>query len=299
MKNIGIKYIERNTGKLIEEQIPGENYLKFLYYNPLGKLSLNLLVKRKMLTQIYGKKMNSSSSKEKIAPFVKNYNINLEEAEKNMEDFLSFNDFFYRKLKRGARKIDYNSDVLVSPADGKILGFENIDKLDQYFVKGDTFSLEEFFQDKELAKRYEGGTFLIIRLAPVDYHRFHFPTNGKINKSKLINGSYFSVSTLAVKENIKIFLENKREFSILESENFGAVAMFEVGASMVGGIKQTYEADTHVSKGDEKGYFYFGGSTCILIFQKDKMKIDEDILRNTQNSLETKIYMGEKIGTKW
>ena len=294
-----INYIERSTGELLEEKIPGEKYLKFLYYNPLGKLSLNLLVKRKFLSEFYGRKMDSPNSKDKIASFVENYNINMNESEKNIEDFISFNDFFYRKLKTGSRKIDYNSNVLASPSDGKILAFENINQLDEYFVKGDIFSLKEFFQNDELAKIYEGGTFLIIRLAPVDYHRFHFPVGGTISESKLIDGRYFSVSTLAVKENIKIFLENKREYSILETEEFGKIALFEIGASMVGGIKQSYKANTFVDKGDEKGYFYFGGSTCILVFEKDKIKIDEDILKNTSNSLETKIYMGEKIGEKW
>ena len=294
-----INYIERSTGELLEEKIPGEKYLKFLYYNPLGKLSLNLLVKRKFLSEFYGRKMDSPNSKDKIASFVENYNINMNESEKNIEDFISFNDFFYRKLKTGSRKIDYNSNVLASPSDGKILAFENINQLDEYFVKGDIFSLKEFFQNDELAKIYEGGTFLIIRLAPVDYHRFHFPAGGTISESKLIGGRYFSVSTLAVKENIKIFLENKREYSILETEEFGKIALFEIGASMVGGIKQSYKANTFVDKGDEKGYFYFGGSTCILVFEKDKIKIDEDILKNTSNSLETKIYMGEKIGEKW
>jgi len=294
-----INYIERSTGELLEEKIPGEKYLKFLYYNPLGKLSLNLLVKRKFLSEFYGRKMDSPNSKDKIASFVENYNINMNESEKNIEDFISFNDFFYRKLKTGSRKIDYNSNVLASPSDGKILAFENINQLDEYFVKGDIFSLKEFFQNDELAKIYEGGTFLIIRLAPVDYHRFHFPAGGTISESKLIDGRYFSVSTLAVKENIKIFLENKREYSILETEEFGKIALFEIGASMVGGIKQSYKPNTFVDKGDEKGYFYFGGSTCILVFEKDKIKIDEDILKNTSNSLETKIYMGEKIGEKW
>ncbi|MGF6905887.1 phosphatidylserine decarboxylase [Fusobacterium sp. PH5-44] len=291
-----INYIKRGTEEILEEKIPGENYLRFLYYNPLGKLSLNLLVKRKFLSNFYGKRMDNPSSKNKIEAFVKKYNINMEEFEKSVEDFTSFNDFFYRKLKNGARKIDYDHDVFVSHADGKILAFENIDKMEEYFVKGNVFTLEKFFNDRELSEKYQGGTLLIIRLAPVDYHRFHFPTNGTIGKSNLINGDYYSVSTLAVKENIRIFLENKREYSILKSDKFGDVAMFEVGASMVGGIKQTYMPDTYVKKGDEKGYFYFGGSTCILLLEKGKIKIDADLLENTRKSLETTIYMGEKIG---
>lgn len=296
MKFSKIKYIERKTGEILTEKVPGEKYLKFLYYNPLGELPLNLVVKKKFLTEFYGKKMSLSESCKKILPFIEEAEINISEAKKKVEEFISFNDFFYRELKTGARKIDYSEDVLVSPADGKILAYENIKDKDRFFVKGDKFSLEEFFRDKNLAKKYEDGVFVIIRLAPVDYHRFHFPTDGNISESKLIDGWYYSVSTHAVKQNFRIFCENKREYSILKTEKFGDIAIFEVGATMVGGITQTYKANSFVTKGEEKGYFYFGGSTCILVFEKGKIKIDSDLLENTQKGIETKVYMGERIG---
>lgn len=291
-----IKYIERKTGEIKIEKVPGEKYLKFLYYNPLGELPLNLVVKKKFLTDYYGKQMDKKESTKKIPSFIKEADINIEEAKKTIDQFTSFNDFFYRELKDGARSIDFDENVLTSPADGKILVFENLEKEKELFIKGDKFTLEEFFQDSELAKKYEGGVFLIVRLAPIDYHRFHFPCDGKIGASKLINGDYFSVSTHAIKKNFRIFCENKREFSILQTKNFGDIAMFEVGATMVGGIKQSYTPDSFVKKGEEKGYFYFGGSTCILVFEKDKIKIDKDLIENTKNGIETKVYMGEKIG---
>lgn len=291
-----IKYIERKTGEIKIEKVPGEKYLKFLYYNPLGELPLNLVVKKKFLTDYYGKQMDKKESTKKIPSFIKEADINIEEAKKTIDQFTSFNDFFYRELKDGARSIDFDENVLTSPADGKILVFENLEKEKELFIKGDKFTLEEFFQDSELAKKYEGGVFLIVRLAPIDYHRFHFPCDGKIGASKLINGDYFSVSTHAIKKNFRIFCENKREFSILQTKNFGDITMFEVGATMVGGIKQSYTPDSFVKKGEEKGYFYFGGSTCILVFEKDKIKIDKDLIENTKNGIETKVYMGEKIG---
>lgn len=137
---------------------------------------------------------------------------------------------------------------------------------------------------------------MIIRLAPIDYHRFHFPVDGEISESKLIDGVYYSVSTHAIKKNFRILCENKREYSILKTEKFGDIAMFEVGATMVGGIKQSYKSNSYVKKGEEKGYFYFGGSTCVLVFERGKVKIDEDLLENTKKGIETKVYMGEKIG---
>lgn len=291
-----IKYIERKTGETKIEKVPGEKYLKFLYYNPLGELPLNLVVKKKFLTEFYGKKMDKPESTKKIPSFIKEADININEAKKRVEDFTSFNDFFYRELKEGARTIDFSENVLTSPADGKILVFENLDKEKEFFIKGDKFTLKEFFSDESLATKYKDGIFMIIRLAPVDYHRFHFPADGEIGKSTLINGLYYSVSTHAVKKNFRILCENKREYSILKTKNFGDIAMFEVGATMVGGIKQSYTPNTFVKKGQEKGYFYFGGSTCVLVFEKDKIKIDRDLIENTKKGIETKVYMGEKIG---
>ena len=291
-----IKYIERKTGETKIEKVPGEKYLKFLYYNPLGELPLNLVVKKKFLTEFYSKKMDKPESTKKIPSFIKEADININEAKKRVEDFTSFNDFFYRELKEGARTINFSENVLTSPADGKILVFENLDKEKEFFIKGDKFTLKEFFSNESLATKYKDGIFMIIRLAPVDYHRFHFPADGKIGKSTLIDGLYYSVSTHAVKKNFRILCENKREYSILKTKNFGDIAMFEVGATMVGGIKQSYTPNTFVKKGQEKGYFYFGGSTCVLVFEKDKIKIDRDLIENTKKGIETKVYMGEKIG---
>lgn len=295
MKFEKIKYIERKTGEIKEEKVMGEGALKFLYYNPFGSLLLNSIVKRKFISEFYGKKMNKPESKERIANFVKEMNIDMNDYARKIDEYKNFNDFFFRELKQGARIINQNKNVLVSPADGKILAYEDLKEKDKFFVKGSEFTLEEFFADKELAKKYEGGTFVIVRLAPADYHRFHFPADGKISETKKIDGYYYSVSTHAIKKNFRIFCENKREYAILSTEKFGDVAMVDVGATMVGSIVQTYKANSFVKKGDEKGYFLFGGSTCILVFEKDKIQIDEDIIKNTKNRIETRIYMGEQI----
>ena len=297
MKFEKINYKDRKNGEIKQEKVPGENYLKFLYYNPLGKLTLESLVKRKFLSSLYGRIMDKKKSCEKIQTFVKNNNINMEESVKNIEDFQSFNDFFVRKLREGARIVSETKDDLSSPADGKILAYENIEKKDQFFLKGSKFSLGGFLRDDKLAQKFRGGTFIIVRLAPSDYHRFHFPASGNISDSKKIEGYYYSVSTHAIKKNFMIFCENKREYSILDTKEFGQILLSEIGATMVGGIKQTYTPDTLVKKGDEKGYFYFGGSTCIMLFEKGKVKIDKDIVENTLQGLETKVYMGEKIGS--
>lgn len=294
-----IEYINRETDKIEIEKVPGENFLKFLYYNPFGKLSLEAVVKRKFLSRWYGKKMDSPKSCEIIENFARENGIDLNEAEKNLNEFTSFNDFFIRKLKEGARKIDFEESTLVSPADGKVLVIENIHDSSKFFLKGEEFTLGDFFKNEVLAEKYLGGIMVIVRLAPADYHRFHFPADGKISMSRKIEGYYYSVSPHAIRQNFRIFCENKREYSILSTEKFGDICIAEIGATMVGGIKQTYEPDTFVKKGDEKGYFYFGGSTVIMFLEKDRVEIDRDILENSINGIETKVFMGEGIGKKF
>lgn len=294
-----IEYLNRSTDKIETEKVPGEKFLKFLYYNPLGTLSLEAIVKRKFLSKWYGKKMDSPKSCDMIENFAKENGIDLSEARKSLNEFTSFNDFFIRELKEGARKVDYDEDTLVSPADGKILVIENLHDSSKFFLKGEEFTLNEFFKDEKLAEKYQGGIMVIIRLAPVDYHRFHFPTDGKISESKEIEGYYYSVSPHAIRKNFRIFCENKREYSILSTEKYGDICISEIGATMVGGIKQTYKPNTLVKKGEEKGYFYFGGSTVIMFLEKDRVEIDRDILENSIDGIETKVLMGEGIGKKF
>ena len=293
MKLNKIKYIDRKTNKILIENVPGEGFLKFLYHNPFGKLPLELLVKRKCLSSFYGKMMDKKNSVDKIYDFVKNNHINMNESAKKIEDFISFNDFFYRKLKPNTRKIE---DGVASPADGKIIGFEYIDDWDNFFVKGTEFSLDKYLNNQKLLEKYKDGSMVVVRLAPADYHRYHFPLSGKIGIRNKIDGYYYSVSPYAIKDNFGVFCENKRELTILETCDYGDVIISEIGATMVGGIEQTYVPNTMVQKGEEKGFFKFGGSSVLLLFEKGKIKIDLDILSNTKNGYETKVCMGEKIG---
>jgi len=289
-----IQFIDRKTGKLIIEHPPGENFLKFLYHHPFGKLSLELLVKRKVLTSYYGSLMNKSGSKKRIKPFVEQYNIDMSEAQKHVDEFTSFNDFFYRKLKLEARPIE---NGFVSPADGKLLAFDKIDYVNEFFVKGNRFSLSNFLNDKSLVEKYQEGSMLIVRLAPNDYHRFHFPYAGKAMPAKQIAGYFYSVSPYAVLENFtKVFCGNKRELVTLQTKDKGDVLICPVGATMVGSIIETYASNTEINKGDEMGYFAFGGSSIVVLLEKDALKVDKDILENTINRVETAVIFGEQIG---
>jgi phosphatidylserine decarboxylase len=137
-----------------------------------------------------------------------------------------------------------------------------------------------------------------LRLCPTDYHRFHFIDSGIPKENHCIKGHYYSVNPIALKSIPKLFCENKREWSLFKSDNFKDVLHIEVGATCVGSIFQTYSPDTKVNKGDEKGYFKFGGSTTILFFEKDSVKIDSDILDQSKFGFECKVLFGENIGTK-
>ena len=294
-----IMYIERKTGELKEEKVPGRVFLQWIYGNRLGKLTLWALVKRKWVSKCYGKIQDRPFSRRKIQEFVSNQGIDMTEAEReNPEDYHSFNDFFCRKLKAKARPVAPEEKTLASPADGKLLAYENIDREEVVQIKGLHYSLGELIGDKTLAKAYQGGSKIIIRLAPADYHRFHFPDNGVVGSTKKIKGSYSSVNPMALEKIIRLYVQNKRDITDFMSENFGEILYIEIGATCVGTIVQSVEEHQRVEKGEEKGYFAFGGSTVILFFKEGKVKIHEDLLENTKKGLETMVYMGEGIGEK-
>ena len=287
-----IQYYERESGQIKTEKVAGEKWLVWLYNNPVGEATLWALAKRKLVSSIYGKMMDRTSSAKKIHPFIEDFDIDMSVAQEN--EFKNFNDFFTRKLKDDARPVDICTNILVSPADGKILAYADISNSD-FIIKGKRFDVSSFLDNPDLAQKYLDGALLIIRLAPVDYHRFHFPVSGNLTPGKKIEGDYYSVNPFALRKKAEIFCLNKREYTIISNPLFGDVIMAEVGATMVGSIKQTYKG-SFVNKGEEKGYFKFGGSTVVLLFEKNKIHIDEDLLINTAKGFETTVKMGERIG---
>jgi len=292
MKNI--HFIARKTGRTVPENPPGEAMLKFLYSNPFGKLPLEALVRRKMLSNFYGKLMDRPSSRKRIAPFVQRFRIDMTEAVVPQGGFRSFSEFFFRKLRPEARPI---GEGFVSPADGKLLAFEDVGELCSFFVKGERFTLPDFLRDPALAEAYKGGSMVIVRLAPNDYHRYHFPYAGRASAPTRIEGRYYSVSPYALaKDFAKVFCQNKREFTRLETADKGTLLVCPVGATMVGSIISTYPEGQQVEKGQEMGYFAFGGSTLVVLLPPGAVRLDPDLLENTRQRRETFVRMGERIG---
>jgi len=255
----------------------------------------------KQQTANKGKVDDSPESVKEIPDFIKTYNIKLDElAEPDPSKYKTFNEFFYRKLKDGARTVDSKDDqsVLVSPADCRLTTFASVSDATKFWIKGKNFNLKNLLKDDGLANDFDGGSLAIFRLAPQDYHRFHAPSDCKVESIKEIPGEYYTVNPLAVKENLDVLTDNKRVVTIMSTPAFGKMAFVSVGALMVASINFTGAGKfgAEMKKGDDAGYFAFGGSTVILVFQKDKMKWDDDLLKTSNNSLETLVRMGEHVG---
>ena len=288
-----ITFYHRAHQRLETEQVYGEGFLRFVYEHPLGALPLHALVKRVLFSQWYGRRMDAPASRAKVQPFITQYGTDVSELADAPESFATFNDFFYRKLKPGARPIVTGADEIAFPADGRHLVLPDIAACGDFFIKGTRFDLRALLRDDALAERFARGGMLISRLCPVDYHRFHFPFGGVPGQARAVNGPLYSVSPIALRKRPSILWENKREITLLRTPSIGDVLLLEVGATCVGSIVQTYTPDAAVTKGDEKGYFRFGGSCFITIFEPGRVRFADDLVEHSAAGREVYAKMGE------
>ena len=291
-----IRYFNRRTGQIETEEVYGEGFLRWTYGSPLGRLALHALAKRSLFSRWYGWRMNRAVSRKKIRPFIETFAVDTGEFADAPESFRNFNEFFYRKLKPEARPICAKPDAAVFPADGRHLGFQDVSRMDGIFVKGQVFELAALLQSAELAARFREGSMILSRLCPVDYHRFHFPVAGVPEQPVLINGPLYSVNPVALRRNIHIFSENKRALCRIESPEFGTVLMLEIGATCVGSFEYTFAPEVAMVKGAEKGFFKFGGSSTITLFEKGRLRLDDDLVENSRQGRELYARMGEQMG---
>jgi phosphatidylserine decarboxylase len=288
-----ISFYHRAHQRIETEQVYGEGFLRFVYENPLGALPLHALVKRALFSEWYGRRMDAPASRAKVQPFITQYGTDVSELADAPESFATFNDFFYRKLKPDARPIAPGADEIAFPADGRHLVLPDIAACGDFFIKGTRFDLRALLRDDALAERFARGGMLISRLCPVDYHRFHFPFGGVPGKARAVNGPLYSVSPIALRKRPSILWENKREITLLRTPTIGDVLLLEVGATCVGSIVQTYTPDAAVTKGDEKGYFRFGGSCFITIFEPGRVRFADDLVEHSAAGREVYAKMGE------
>ncbi len=291
-----IRYFNRHTGALETEQVYGEGFLRWSYGNPLGAISLNAFVKRPFFSAWYGRRMDQPESAARVAPFIEKYALDPADFADAPSSYRSFNEFFYRKLKPTARPIDTDASSVAFPADGRHLGFERASAIDGVFVKGQKFDLPALLGDADLAARYADGSLVLSRLCPVDYHRFHFPAAGIPGETRLIEGPLFSVSPIALRQRLAYLWTNKRAITELKTEQFGTVLLLEIGATCVGTIRQTYRPGEAVSKGAEKGYFAFGGSSTLTLFEPGAVRLASDLLENSRQQIELYAKIGSPMG---
>lgn len=283
-----MKIVDRQTKK--EYEMNYDKSVKFLYNNVLGRIILKL-INNHLVSKIVGSYMNSKLSIKRINKTIKENNIDMSLYEE--KEYTCFNDFFIRKKKE--LKIDKNKNHFVSPADAKLLAIK-LDKNARFDIKRSIYTMKDII-DKDLSKKYQNGYALIFRLEITDYHRFHFIDNGYLDKYKYIKGCLHTVQPIAYNK-YKVFHTNSREYTILHTENFGDILDIDVGAMMVGKITNHKDKKKFV-RGEEKGYFEFGGSTIILFVEDKKIILDNDLLLNSALGKETIVKVGEKIGTKY
>lgn len=292
-----VEFFNRYTGKTEPEHIYGEGFLRWAYESKAGRAALSTLVKRKLFSAWYGWRMSQPASRSRVLPFIEKYNISRAEMAGEAEYYPTFNAFFARKLKGSARPVSADPNAAVFPADGRHFAIPDIGSSDGIFVKGIPFDLPTLLQDETLAQKFAHGSMIISRLCPVDYHRFHFPCGGVPGEAKLINGPLYSVSPIALKQRPTILWENKRYLVRMQSEEFGEVLLLEVGATCVGTVKQTYRPGEPVKKGQEMGYFIFGGSCFITIFEPGKVKLAADLLEHSAQGREVYARIGDVAAT--
>jgi len=281
---------EKSTFRAVPILEEDKTSIKLLYNTVFGRILLKVLIKT-TVSKLTGSILGSPVSCIFIKGFIAQNGIRMD-AYKNVK-YRSFDDFFTREIKEGYRPFPADTNSLMSPCDGKLTAY-SITPDSVFRIKHSLYSIKELLQDKSLADKYSGGTCLVFRLSPDDYHRYSFIDDAEILKRKYIKGVLHTVRPIAY-QNHTVFCQNSREYTVMQTKNFGKVVQIEVGALFVGKITN-HKKSGKVLRGEEKGMFGFGGSTIILLFTEDAVRIDGKIEENTALNRETIVRMGEKVG---
>ena len=279
-------------GRVREENSFQDRLLEWMYSHMPGRLLLSPLVSP-AVSKFGGRLLSRKVSRVFIKPFIRSHSIDMSQYEKKR--YTSYNDFFTRRLMDGARPVEMEPHIFVSPCDSR-LGVYEINRLRTFAVKHTRYTAFGLLKSRKLAEQYTGGYVWIFRLCVDDYHRYIFIDGGTESRRFQIPGVFHTVNP-AAGDRFPIYKENTREFSILQSENFGEIIQMEVGAMFVGKIENR-PRKARVERGQEKGNFAFGGSTVILMTRAGKVLPDQDILENSLRGIETKVKLGERIGEK-
>lgn len=292
MKNTPIQVVDRSTNTVFDEVILGEKLIRWAYQDKSASLLERLLFRSSLVSRLMGLWLDSPLSRGRIKSVIEELSIDMAEAERPAEDYRSFNDFFARHLKPQARPYSDDPTEVVAPADGRVLVFPKLAEDVFVPVKGHPMSITSMLPG--LSERYLGGALAIVRLCPADYHRYHFPAGGTILQTQEIPGALHSVNPIALGSGPDVFGENKRCNTLIKSENTGTYCFSEVGAFGVGSIINTKTAGA-VKKMEEKGYFKFGGSTVVVIFEPGQIEFSADLVANSARGCETLVKVGQPL----
>ncbi|KAL6304965.1 phosphatidylserine decarboxylase-domain-containing protein [Sparassis latifolia] len=309
--HVGNYVVVRATGEKFFESMPiyGRLGMHLLFY---GHTEIKVLHEKSVeavledLSIREGKTYDSPESVKSIPSFIRTYSLELDQLlYPDISYYKCFNEFFYRKLKPDARPVAHPDDPtgICSAADCRLTVYQNIDLAKKFWIKGNHFTVANLLgvaEDSPNAQAFDGSSVAIFRLAPADYHRFHSPIDGVVGETFDIAGEYYTVNPQAVNEpNFDVFTDNKRSVLYMTHRLTGQpVAFVAIGAMLVGSIKWTAggEKGRNVSRGDELGYFAYGGSTIVALFSRGLVTFDEDLLRNSESVLETQMKVGWSLG---
>jgi phosphatidylserine decarboxylase len=267
-----------------------DRFLARLYGCTAGRLLLKLLVSP-VVSRAAGAFLSTRLSTVLIKPFIRANGIDMSPYETG--PYRSYNAFFSRRIRPECRPIDREPGHLIAPCDSKLTALRISQDL-RFTLKNTEYTVTSLLRDEVLARAYEGGYALIFRLTVDDYHRYCYIADGTKGDNVRIPGVLHTVNPIA-NDHVPIYKENAREYTVLHTEVFGDVVMMEVGALLVGRIVNHHQAAA-VRRGEEKGYFQFGGSTVVVLLEKDRVCMADDILENTRAGKETIVQMGERIG---
>lgn len=291
-----IAYLERHTGRVVPEPNLDEGFLRWYYADPSARWARDRFFTSAFVSHAYGLFKRTPWSRREIPAFIETFGLDVSEFADPVASFGHFNAFFERRLRPEARPFAAEPGRLPAPADGKVLVVPAMGAAMTLPIKGAEVSLAGLLASEEAARPFVGGAAAVIRLAPQDYHRFHFPDDGTAATARTVPGRYHSVNPMAIAAVPGLFCANKRAVTLLDSDHFGRVAMIEVGAMTVGTIVQTF-APGRVARGQEKGTFRFGGSTVVLLFEPGRVQFDADLLAASARGLEVHVKAGEAIGS--
>ncbi|WP_083097794.1 archaetidylserine decarboxylase [Pseudophaeobacter leonis] len=292
MTKTPIQVVDRETGVVFDEVILGEKLIRWAYQDKSASLIERLLFRSSLVSRLMGLWLDSPLSRGKISSVIKELSIDMEEAERPAQDYRSFNDFFARHLKPEARPYRDDPAEIVAPADGRVLVFPKLAEDVFVPVKGHPMSITSMLPG--LSERFLGGALAIVRLCPADYHRYHFPADGTIQQCQEIAGALHSVNPIALGAGPDVFGENKRCNTLIKSNKIGTYCFSEVGAFGVGSIINTKTTGA-VKKMEEKGYFKFGGSTVVVVFEPGQVEFSADLVTNSARGCETLVRVGQPL----